>query len=123
MSDTGPDAGSIPDASNSHSEEALLISVAVRELCNPLRANVRYSTFEPISGCSEAETIAVFKALKKNTSVKQINFTMLFEGRYTEKFALLTAEYVESSKTLQTLDFRYDYYQYSQGHEMISHLL
>jgi Ran GTPase-activating protein (RanGAP) involved in mRNA processing and transport len=88
-----------------------LISSAVHELCNKLRANdqrvLRHSsTFVPsnyIRDHSEAECIAVFQALKENTSVKHIDFRMLFEQHKTERSALAVAEYVESSKTLQTL--------------------
>jgi Ran GTPase-activating protein (RanGAP) involved in mRNA processing and transport len=90
-------------------DEALL-SVNVRELCDQLRANdpcilSRNSTFEisyHIFGCSEAEYIEIFQALKENTSVKHIRLT-LFERYCTKRSALVAAEYLESSKTLQIL--------------------
>jgi Ran GTPase-activating protein (RanGAP) involved in mRNA processing and transport len=131
MSDTDPDADSISDASNNHSADDALISSAVRKLCDQLRANDPRisSTFETsnyISGCSEAEYIAVFQALKENTSLKHIafEFGVLFERQYTERSALVTAEYVESSKTLQSLCLSYGYPQYShEVSEMISIVL
>jgi Ran GTPase-activating protein (RanGAP) involved in mRNA processing and transport len=131
MSDTDPDADAISDASNSHSDEAL-ISVAVRELCNRLRANdpgilEEDPTFElmhHLEWCSEAECIAVFQALKENTSVERICFSSLFERQYTERSALVIAEYMESSTTLKTLDLSYGRHGYlSEGHEMTSTVL
>jgi hypothetical protein len=135
MSDTDSDADSISDSSNAHVDVdggAEAISSAVRELCNQLRANaprvMTYSsTFVPSNsfcGCSEAECIEVFQALKDNTSVKRIRFSMPFDRHYTERSALVTEEYVESSKTLQTLDLSYGRHPYSEeGHEMISVVL
>jgi hypothetical protein len=61
---------------------------------------------------SIAECIAVFQVLKENTSVKHIAFSMLFKRYYTERSALAAAEYVESSKTLQTMDFSVGLYQF-----------
>jgi Ran GTPase-activating protein (RanGAP) involved in mRNA processing and transport len=123
MSDTGTDTDSISDASNAHLGDAVsaegLISVAVHELCNQLRANdprvLRnrggVSVFIPFNPDSdyeeaynEAECIAILQALKENTSVKCIDFDRLFDGVYTKASALVAAEYVESSTTLQTLD-------------------
>jgi hypothetical protein len=77
-----------------------------------------------IGDYSEAAFIAVFQALKENTSVKHIDI-MLFEWRnYTERSALVAAEYVESSKTLQTLDLSIYRYQFShEVCEMLSTLL
>jgi Ran GTPase-activating protein (RanGAP) involved in mRNA processing and transport len=155
LSDSDPNPDSISDSSQAHVDaggDVVLISVAVRELCNRLRENVRCSTFEPsycmISRSCEAEYIAVFRALKENTSVKHIEFSTLFERHHNERSALITAEYVESSntletlaalvtaeyvessKTLQTLDLRSGRYRYShggqysqEGHEMISVVL
>jgi hypothetical protein len=54
---------------------------------------------------SEAERIAIFQALKENTSVKHVDFSMLFQFHHPKISALTAAEYAESSKTLQTLDF------------------
>jgi Ran GTPase-activating protein (RanGAP) involved in mRNA processing and transport len=100
-------------------DEALL-SVAVRELCLQLRSNdqhilrhisshvfTNYTSgyFESshyICDCNEAEYIAVFQALKENTSVKHLEFIL------SERSALFAAEYLESSKTLQTLHLGYD---------------
>jgi hypothetical protein len=100
--------------------DGALISVAIRELCLQLRSNdplilrhgssFVYSDYitgyseapQYISGYTEAESIAVFQALKENTSVKHIEFE-LFARHYTKRSVLVAAEYVESSKTLQTL--------------------
>jgi hypothetical protein len=110
------DADSISDSSDAHSDDddgsEAIISPAVRELCNQLRANdprvLRHSStfrlYDSLRGCSEAECIDVFQALKENTSVKHINFWMLLDRHNTERSVLAAAEYVESSKTLQTLD-------------------
>jgi Ran GTPase-activating protein (RanGAP) involved in mRNA processing and transport len=118
MSFTGSDADSISDASSAHRDEAL-ISSAVRELCNQLRANdpsvltnrafyISYYDDDYIGRQnSEAECIAVFEALKENTSVKCIDFDKLFDGMYTKSSVLVAAEYVESSTTLQALYFGY----------------
>jgi hypothetical protein len=129
MSDTDSDSDSdsISDSSNAHVDDAggdeALISSDVREFCNELRANdprfaANGSVFELsdyIYGCSEAEGIAVFQALKENTSVKHIDFKQ-FQRRNTERSALVAAEYVESSKTLQTLNL-------SVGFNMTSQML
>jgi Ran GTPase-activating protein (RanGAP) involved in mRNA processing and transport len=102
------------------------ISVAIRELCLQLRANdpriLRHGSsfifpqfpgyFESsrhLSGCNEAEYIEVFQALKENTSVKHIEFT-LCRGHCTKRSALVAAEYLESSKTLQTLHVGYHFH-------------
>jgi Ran GTPase-activating protein (RanGAP) involved in mRNA processing and transport len=118
MSFTGSDADSISDASSAHRDEAL-ISSAVRELCNQLRANdpsvltnrafyISYYDDDYIGRQNtEAECIAVFEALKENTSVKCIDFDKLFDGMYTKSSVLVAAEYVESSTTLQALYFGY----------------
>jgi hypothetical protein len=45
--------------------------------------------------------------------VKHIDLTLLFKPHYTERSALVAAEYVETSKTLQTLDLGYGRYQHS----------
>jgi Ran GTPase-activating protein (RanGAP) involved in mRNA processing and transport len=137
MSDADCNADSISDASNAHSDDEddgseAIISPAVRELCDQLRANdprvLRHSsTFVPskfLRGSSEDECIAVFQALKENTSVKRIKFERLFERHYTERAASLIEEYVESSKTLQRLYLSFGGYLYSnEGHEMISLVL
>jgi hypothetical protein len=115
MSDADSDPDSISDSRNPHDDaggDEALISVAVRELCNQLWTNdphvlANASVFVPfnyICDYSEAECIAVFQALKENTSVECIDFDRLFDGKYTKSSALVAAEYVESSKTLQTLD-------------------
>jgi Ran GTPase-activating protein (RanGAP) involved in mRNA processing and transport len=116
MSDADCNADSISDASNAHSDDndgsEAIISPAVRELCNQLRANdprvLRHSsTFVPstfLGGSSEDECIAVFQALKENTSVKHVDFTLFQRHGNGRRSALAAAEYVESSKTLQTLD-------------------
>jgi hypothetical protein len=120
-------------SSNTHSDEAL-ISVAVRKLCNQLRTNdpsilnTYDDPFVPppnwLGDCSEAECIAIFQALKENVSVKHIGFDMLFKQNYTEACAVVAAEYVESSKTLQTLDLDVYRSQYShEVREMVSLLL
>jgi hypothetical protein len=119
MNDTNSDADSISDSSDAHvdvdaSGDEALLSSDLRELCKQLRANDprvlnEDSIFELIrhtSGYTEAESIAIFQALKENTSVKHIDFNVLFEVYNTQGFALAAAEYVESSKTLQTLDLR-----------------
>jgi hypothetical protein len=85
-------------------------SLLASEICNQLRANDPHllrqnSCFVTSSFTAEyfeAELIAVFQALKKNTSVKQIEF-MIIERDNTKRSALVAAEYVESSKTLRTL--------------------
>jgi Ran GTPase-activating protein (RanGAP) involved in mRNA processing and transport len=116
MSDTDSDADSISDASNAYSDDDDHDEgpqIPVHELCDRLRANDprllnHYSVFKlfnNLNGFSEAECIAVFQALKENTSVKHIDFSMLFDqDNYTERCAVVAAEYVESSKTLRTLD-------------------
>jgi hypothetical protein len=91
MSDRDSDAGSISDASHvdfdTSSNEALS-TVAIRELCNQLRANEvsllnRQSVSPPSnykSYYSQAECIAVFQALKENTSVSHIDLSFLFQS-------------------------------------------
>jgi Ran GTPase-activating protein (RanGAP) involved in mRNA processing and transport len=135
MSDADSDADSISDSSNAQvhagGNEAL-ISSAVRELCDQLRANdprvlADDSVFELnnyIMDCSETECIAIFQALKENTSVKHIDFRRLFGGQYSKRSVLVAAEYVESSKTLQTLNLNIGLHQYScEVREMISLVL
>jgi Leucine-rich repeat (LRR) protein len=124
MSDTDSDVDSLSDGSNAHSDDDDDddgVQIGFRELCDRVRANdpriLSYnSVFIPsgyISRYSEAEGIAVFQALKENTSVKHIDFSMLFEqNNYTVRSTLVAAEYLESSKTLQTLDLGYGRYQY-----------
>jgi Ran GTPase-activating protein (RanGAP) involved in mRNA processing and transport len=102
-----------------------LISVAVRELCDQLRSNepriLRRCFLVSHNICgycedrryirnyNEAEYIAVFQALKENTSVKKIDF-ILSQRHCTNRSVLATAaEYLESSKTLQTLHLGYQY--------------
>jgi hypothetical protein len=117
------DADSISDSSNAHVDvrgDEALISSAVRELCDQLRANDPHvvdegNIFEPShykSHYSEAECMALFQALKENSSVKRIVFSMLFD--YAKRYALVAAEYVESSKTLQALELGCWRYQYSR---------
>jgi hypothetical protein len=135
MSDTDSNAESISDPSDAQmyddgGDEDSSISPAVRVVCDRLRANDPdvldyYSGFAPAnySLCCEADRIAVFQALKENTSVKQIDF-MLFEQYYTNKSVEVAAEYVESSQTLQATDLRVAPCRYShQMREMISILL
>jgi Ran GTPase-activating protein (RanGAP) involved in mRNA processing and transport len=121
MSDTDSDADSLSDGSNSHNDDDDEDEDdGCRELCDRVRANDprilnHHHVFELISyiGDSEAECIAVFQALKENTSVKHIDFSMLFEqNNYTVRSTLVAAEYLESSKTLQTLDLGHGRYQY-----------
>jgi hypothetical protein len=130
------DADSISDSSNAHVDtgghEALLSS-AVRELCDQLRANdprvlADDSVFELLNytmDYSEAERIAIFQALKENTSVKHIDFSMLSERHnHSKRSALAAAEYVESSKTLQVLDLSASRYHCSpEVREMASLVL
>jgi Ran GTPase-activating protein (RanGAP) involved in mRNA processing and transport len=138
MSDTNSDlvSDSISDSSNTYSDDDdsyddSTSSSAVRELCNRLRANdprfaANGSVFELYNHMtgSEAEFIAVFQALKENTSVKHIAFTMLFEQHNIKRSVLVAAEYVESSKTLQTLDLSVGRFHDShEGREMISLVL
>jgi hypothetical protein len=84
MSDTGS------DDVHAGGDEAL-ISVAVRELCNQLRANDPQLLHRSSTLCladytsrysNETECIAVFQALEENTSVKHIDFSMLFRQHY-----------------------------------------
>jgi hypothetical protein len=97
MSDTDSNADSNNDA------EPLTRSITgrIRKLCDRLRANdprilINHdgndSIFAPFyqhgmyigDDYSDAEFIAVFQALKENTSVTHIDFSMLFErGNYT----------------------------------------
>jgi Ran GTPase-activating protein (RanGAP) involved in mRNA processing and transport len=103
------------------------ISSYIRELCNRLRANVfAYGSFQFVisrymSGCSEGECTAVLKALKENTTVEHISFSMLFKRHYTKRFALVAAEYMESTKTLQTLNLGQGRNQ--ENPVLMSHLL
>jgi hypothetical protein len=114
MSDTDFDADSISDLSTFHDggtdgHEEAEISFGTRDLCNQLRANDplvygRNSTFRPSNYIkSDVDWIEVFQALKENTSVKHIDL-ILFSENYKERSALIAAEYVESSKSLQTLN-------------------
>jgi Ran GTPase-activating protein (RanGAP) involved in mRNA processing and transport len=139
MSDIDSDADSISDSSNAHSDDSddddndggvgggvgggggIGDQLIHRDLCDWVRANDprilnHNSVFElirHIGGCSEAEFITVLQALKENTSVKHIDFNMLFESHmFTERSTLVTAEYLESTKTLQVLDFGYAFYLY-----------
>jgi Ran GTPase-activating protein (RanGAP) involved in mRNA processing and transport len=141
MNDIDSDSDSISDSSNAHSDvldaggyEAL-IPTDVRELCSWLRANdprvLNYgSVFEllfDVGGCNgdDAGSIEIFQALKENTSVKHIDFRIFFEPYFTtgKRTRLAAAEYVESSKTLQTLDLNTSCYVYPQDCEMLSTLL
>jgi Ran GTPase-activating protein (RanGAP) involved in mRNA processing and transport len=127
MSDSDSDADSILDPSKAHrdddgGDEDSSISPAVRVLCDRLRANDPHvlncrSGFNPTNYalCSEREIIAVFQALKQNTSVKHFDL-MLFKRIYTKRSAEVAAEYVESSQTLQSIDLRVGFCRYS--HEM-----
>jgi Ran GTPase-activating protein (RanGAP) involved in mRNA processing and transport len=133
MSDTYSDADSISDTSNTHVDAGDIeasVSSSVKELCNQLRTtNPHLDDNDPICipysfHYTEAECIAVFKALKENTGLKHLDFGMLFEGHnYTEISELAAAEYVESSKTLQTLFLDVGINRHSQEREMISLVL
>jgi hypothetical protein len=124
MSDIDSDSDSISDSSNAYSDDEdgdeSLILVPVHELCNQLRTNdprilSHNSVFEVsiyIRFYSESESIAVFQALKENTSVTHIDLSKL-DRHYTKRSALAAAEYVESSKTLQTLDWSICRYHFS----------
>jgi hypothetical protein len=114
MSDTDPDADSISDSNNAEvdaSGDEAQISVAIRRLCNQLRANdpcvLAYgSFFIPFQGegkYSKAEWIEVFQALRENTLVKDIQ---LWLHSYTKISAEAAAKYLESSKILQRIDLR-----------------
>jgi Ran GTPase-activating protein (RanGAP) involved in mRNA processing and transport len=111
MSDTDSDANSISDSSNSDDVDDDGDEITVFELCNLLRANdphlvandCVFELFHYINGYYESECIEVFQALKDNTSVKHIAFE-LSERHYTKRSALAAAEYLESCKTLETLD-------------------
>jgi Ran GTPase-activating protein (RanGAP) involved in mRNA processing and transport len=119
MSDVDSDADSISDSSNAHisddddGDEDSSISPAVRVLCDRLRLNdpnvvSHDSFFTPFRSEREysvAEWIAVFQALKKNTSVKHIR---LWLHGFTKRSANIAAKCLESSKTLQTIDLCYD---------------
>jgi hypothetical protein len=96
----------------------VLVSVAICELCRKLRSNdpliLHHNSKFAFSSClssytdttrstvyygyTEAESIAVFRALEENTNVKHIDF-MLFERHCTQRYALVAAEYLESSKS------------------------
>jgi Ran GTPase-activating protein (RanGAP) involved in mRNA processing and transport len=129
MSDTDSDADSISDGSSDTDSAADSMSEStnvyfayiyaggaedyipedVRDICNLLRSNDprvldRDSVFVPSNYVPDC-FIAVFRALKENTIAKHIDLSMLFErGFYSKRSALAAAEYVEFSKTLQTLD-------------------
>jgi Ran GTPase-activating protein (RanGAP) involved in mRNA processing and transport len=60
---------------------------------------------------SETEWIAVFQALKENTSVKCIR---LSSSKFTKRSAEVVAEYLESSQTLQTIKLFVGFWRYSQ---------
>jgi hypothetical protein len=108
---------SIMSDTDSHFDPEYSSSLTARELCNQLRANnprpFRQNSwfintrFE--NRCSEAEWVEIFQALKENTSVKHTNIDVMMlegDGDFIESSsALVLAEYVESSKTLQTLNF------------------
>jgi Ran GTPase-activating protein (RanGAP) involved in mRNA processing and transport len=102
-------------------------SSEIRDLCKRLRANdFAYGSFQfvpsrYIGGCSERECTAVLEALKVNTTMENVSFSMLFKRRYTKRFALVAAEYVESTKTLQTLNLGQGRNQ--ENPVLISHLL
>jgi Ran GTPase-activating protein (RanGAP) involved in mRNA processing and transport len=123
MSDTGSDAKSISSNAHSdgdaHGDDEALISGAVRNICNLLRANhpellAFDSVFIPsyhMEGYSEAEYIEIFQALKEHTHVKNIRFWL---HDFTKNYAEAVAEYLESSHTLQTLDIWFDAVERSQ---------
>jgi Ran GTPase-activating protein (RanGAP) involved in mRNA processing and transport len=134
MSDTDADADSISDSRYAHVDydgDEASISLAVRELCNQLRANdPRLLANDPDPffdlsryrfGGAEAECIAVFQALKENTSVKHIRLWRLHD--YTKRSSLAVAKYLESSQTLQTLDLGGDIYRYYQDMSMVISVL
>jgi hypothetical protein len=109
-------------------DEALL-SVTVRELCNQLRANdtqvltSHFSFFNSMAQYSVAEWIAVFQALKENTSVKSIDWSMRFQP-HGRSALVAAAEYLESSKTLQTIDLSFSLSEDSHAvREMTSFVL
>jgi Ran GTPase-activating protein (RanGAP) involved in mRNA processing and transport len=136
MSDThlDSDVDSISDSSNAHSDDyddddiddEAFISANAWQLCKQLRANdpmlCNDSVFAPFSQIAEEygdeysgdQEINILEALKENTSVKHIDFT-LFRGHYTSKSALAAAEYVESSKTLQIMDLSISRDKYYRG--------
>jgi hypothetical protein len=136
MNDTNSDsdANSISDSSNAHSDvldasgNEAFISTAIRELCNRLRAGDPSvlnddSTFELIYHlyeCNKAGSIAIFQADKGNTIVKHIDFSMLFQPYFTQGIQMAAAEYVEFSKTLQTLALNTTCYNNSQDCGMLS---
>jgi hypothetical protein len=62
---------------------------------------LQYTDATRSTGCygyTEAESIAVFRALEENTNVKHIDY-VLFERHCTQRYALVAAEYLESSKS------------------------
>jgi Ran GTPase-activating protein (RanGAP) involved in mRNA processing and transport len=127
MSDASSDADSISDASSVDFHEAVMsaISSRIREMiCHWLRVNdpriftPHSSAFIPFKfqpGYTEAECIAVFQALKENTSVKHIDLSLLFQPHNSKRSTWVAAEYLESSKTLQTLDFNENIDHYSHA--------
>jgi hypothetical protein len=131
MSEADSDPDSISASSDVNCDEAL-ISVGVRRLCNQLRANdpsvlPHNYVFTPshhLRLCSVNEWIEVFQAIKENTNVKHIRLSL---SDYTKRHAEAAAEYVESSKTLQTLHIWVydddDVEDYQETREMVSILL
>jgi Ran GTPase-activating protein (RanGAP) involved in mRNA processing and transport len=118
MSDTDSDADPISDTSNTQVDhddgaEAFPISPNIRVLCDRLRSNDSrvlnsISVFTPFKfqgDNSEGENVAVFQALKQNTSVKHIG---LWSNGYTKRSAKAAAQYLASSQTLQKLHMWYD---------------
>jgi Ran GTPase-activating protein (RanGAP) involved in mRNA processing and transport len=121
-------SGSHADGVHAVGGEEALLSVNVRRLCKQLRVNDPQLSTSLFSDntytlCySGAELVAVFQALKENTSVKRIDFGMLF--RSYNIAALVAAEYLESTKTLQTLDLQFSTCEHSHEiHEMLSLVL
>jgi Ran GTPase-activating protein (RanGAP) involved in mRNA processing and transport len=115
MSDAGSDVDSISDGSSVDFHEAVMSTLlsSIREtICNWIRVNDprllnETSVFVPFKfqpGYTEAECIAVFQALKENTSVKHIDLSLLFQPHNSKRSTWVAAEYLESSKTLLILD-------------------
>jgi Ran GTPase-activating protein (RanGAP) involved in mRNA processing and transport len=125
MSDVDSEADSISDSSNAHSDDDLMswsftysdagdfeeISPAVRELCDRLRVNDPCGLAEdfiPFNyNRSELDWLAIFQAVKENTSVKRI---YLWSHEHTKKSAEIAAKYLESSKTLRKVNLNYGGY-------------
>jgi hypothetical protein len=99
--DACSDADSVSDASRTRWRA--LISSTVRELCNQLRANdqvlcVITLRLSPSITCG-------YLGITTNSGEYQCEMHCLdelFDENDTKRFALVTAEYMESSKTLQT---------------------